>query len=103
MPELQVDSLPFDLAKQQREDSTLVHCFKEAEKDSSSTSLTEQFIIENGLLYRQSDCGRQLVLPKSCREEVLRIGHTIPWVGHLSFMKTFMHISKRFYWPGMYS
>lgn len=58
-----LDSLPSDLVKQQREDSTFVHYFKEAEKDPSITSLSEQFLIENDLLYRQSDYGRQLVLP----------------------------------------
>lgn len=74
-PELQVDSFPFDLAKQQCKDSTLAHCFKEAEKDL--TPLSEQFHIENDLLHRQSD-GRQQVLPMSCRKEVFRIGHYAP-------------------------
>ncbi len=60
-------------------------------------------MIDNDLLYRQSDSGRQLVLPKTCRVKVSRVGHTIPWAGHLGFMKTFMRISKRFFWPGMYS
>ena len=103
-PELQVDLLPCDLAKCQREDSTLVHCFKEAEKEPSIILPHQQrYVIENDLLYRLSEDGRQLVLPKPCREEVLRVGHTIPWAGHLGFMKTLLRISKRFCWPGMYS
>lgn len=40
-PKLQVDSLPADLPKLQHEDLTLVHCFKEAEKDPSDTVLWE--------------------------------------------------------------
>ena len=80
-PELQLDSLPCDLAKCQREDSTLVQCFKEAEKEHSVfLPHHEHYVMENDILYRVSEEGRQLVLPKSCREEVLRVGHTVPWV-----------------------
>lgn len=94
-------SFPCDLAVHQKNDPTLAECFKNAE--TSYGSLAEFFVAENGVLYKQSEYGKQLVLPEVSRAEVLRVGHAVPWAGHLGFMKTFMRISKRFYWPGMYT
>lgn len=49
----------------------------------------EYFVVDNDLLYRQNNCFRQYVLPSRLpREEVHRIGYTIPWAGHLGFMET---------------
>ena len=89
-------SFPCNLTLQQKPDPTLAENFKKAEP--SPNSLSEHFVVENGLLYRQSEYGKQLVLPEVSRAEVLRVGHTVPWAGHLGFIG----ISKRFYWPGMY-
>ncbi len=61
-------------------------------------------MVDNDLLYRQTkEEGKQLLVPKEYRKRVLEEGHSIPWAGHLGFMKTLVRISKRFYWPGMYS
>lgn len=94
-----------NLAQLQQEDPTLADCFKHVSEKGGVTSLSEEtYVLKNGLLYRESkEEGTQLVVPKTQRREVLAIGHSIPWAGHLGFMKTFMRISKRFYWPRMYS
>ncbi len=64
----------------------------------------DMFLLEQNRLYRQSkEDGLQLVLPKRFRVRVVELGHSMPWSGHLGFMKTLMRIAKRFYWPGMYS
>ncbi len=34
--------------------------------------------------------------------QLVELGLSVPWSGHLGFMKT-LRISKRFYWPRMYS
>lgn len=97
--------VPGNLAQLQRDDSTLTECFKQAEGNEGVVSLFgETFVVQNGLLYRQSkEDGLQLIVPKTYRKEVLELGHSIPWAGHLAFMKTLMRIAKRFYWPKMYS
>jgi len=64
----------------------------------------ETYVLKAGLLYRKSkEEGTQLVVPTAYRKEVVELGHTIPWSGHLGFMKTLMRVSKRFYWPKMYT
>ncbi|XP_039525008.1 uncharacterized protein LOC120477466 [Pimephales promelas] len=95
--------IPNNLAKLQNDDSTLADCLKQAQ-NKVDVSLDERFILDNGLLYRESkEDGMQLVVPQTQRREVLELGHSIPWAGHLGFMKTLMRIAKRFYWPRMYS
>ena len=51
-------------------------------------------MIKDGLLYHQPGEGRveQLVVPKKLREQVLAMGHKIPWAGHL---KTGTHRPNR--------
>lgn len=98
-------TIPNNLAQLQREDPSLVEGFKQAEEEGCLLQgLGETYVLKAGLLYRTSkEEGSQLVVPKAYRKEVLELGHTVPWSGHLGFMKTLMQISKRFYWPKMYT
>lgn len=98
-PELWVGSLSIDLPKQQCEDTALVQCFKEANKDFLSNSLSEGFYLKMTFSTEKVSMVDSLSSPKSCREKI-EDSHTILWAGHLGFMKTFMCISKRL---GMYS
>ncbi|XP_067281115.1 uncharacterized protein [Pseudorasbora parva] len=97
-------SISNDIAKLQTEDATLADCFHKISKETAVNLLNaEMFVIKQGLLYRQSkEEGTQLVVPKTYRKEVMELAHSIPWSGHLGFMKTLMRIAKRFFWPGMY-
>ncbi len=72
--------IPSDLSQLQHEDSTLTECFKKADENKGVVSLLgKTFVVENGLLYRQSkEDGLQLVVPKAYRKEVLEPGHSIP-------------------------
>ena len=45
----------------------------------------------------------QIVLPKICRKDVLRLAHTIPMAGHLGKKKTTQRVLRRFYWPTVFS
>ncbi len=50
-------------------------------------------MVENDLLYRQTkEEGKQLLVPKEYRKRVLEESHSIPWAGHLGFMKTLVRI-----------
>lgn len=97
--------IPSELGQLQKEDVTLAKCFGKVSEDATVSSLYgETFRLKQGLLYRQSEEeGLQLVVPKAQRRKVLELSHSIPWSGHMGFMKTLMRVSKRFYWPGMYT
>ena len=43
----------------------------------------------------------RIVIPESYRNEILRIGHTIPLSGHMGTSKTLSRIGTHFYWPGL--
>ena len=67
------------------------------------------FFTRDGLLYRrwippgrgdeEEMAVEQLVLPRQCREMVLRLAHTIPLAGHLGRDKTTRRVLQHFYWP----
>ncbi|XP_040182565.1 uncharacterized protein LOC120915829, partial [Rana temporaria] len=70
----------------------------------------EQFIWEEGRLYRLTETRgnapgpkqkRQLVVPRKYRQELLRIGHDVPLAGHLGIRKTGYRITQNFFWPGV--
>ena len=89
------------LKQMQDDDNTLVGVRKAADKPLSP------FIRKKGLLYWQlrtprpweEDPGDQLVLPKGCREQVLRLAHSVPLGGHLGRKKILRRVAQRFYWP----
>ena len=43
----------------------------------------------------------RIVVPESYRNEILRVGHTIPLSGHMGSKKTFDQIAAHFSWPGV--
>ncbi|KAL2103518.1 hypothetical protein ACEWY4_000386 [Coilia grayii] len=104
-PELTDCEFNGNLAEEQRADPTLKQSFKKAEDGVGYVPVLgkEGYILQNELLYRQSEEGMQLVIPKKYRKQILEIGHSIPWAGHLAYMKTLQRIGKRFYWPGLFS
>ena len=44
----------------------------------------------------------RVVVPESYRNEILRVGHTIPLSGHLGISKTHSRIATHFFWPGLH-
>lgn len=43
----------------------------------------------------------QIVVPPTCRNEILRLGHDVPMAGHLGVNKTYERVLDHFYWPGI--
>ena len=43
----------------------------------------------------------RIVVPESYRNEILRVGHTIPLSGHMGSKKTLERIAAHFFWPGL--
>ena len=62
---------------------------------------------KDSLIYRIKGQGeeeerKQLILPKKCREAVLKMAHEIPMAGHLGKCRTTKRLLQRFYWPNIY-
>ncbi|KAK7930573.1 hypothetical protein WMY93_006968 [Mugilogobius chulae] len=104
---LTVDGLwevPADIGNLQRQDASLKCLFeKVVECPNPALQSKEQFVLENDVLYACNDGRKRLVVPSCCRQLVLHLAHTVPWAGHLGRHKTFLRISTRFFWPGMYT
>ena len=94
-----------DLCRLQRNDASLAGVQRMAEREGSN------FFWANGLLMRRwGSAGKgagsevdQIVLPKECRREVLRLARTIPLVEHLGRKKTTQQVLRRFYWLTIYA
>nr|XP_054594838.1 uncharacterized protein LOC129162695 [Nothobranchius furzeri] len=107
-PEVDVDGVdePVDFKQLQKQDESLHSFFEHAvsitEKDNAHPN-GEGYVLTDGVLFHKSrgTGSEKLVVPKMLREQVLKLGHSIPWAGHLGFKKTFDRISNRFYWPGI--
>ena len=89
------------LLEEQSSDESLKICHREAKKDGSGF----YYRSVDSLLYHTGQVtGRmvqQLVLPKSHRAEVMKLGHDIEWSGHLAGEKTYQRIAVSFFWPEM--
>ena len=97
-----------DLAKEQRDDSSLNRFFKLAEEgDAVKTGRqgTVKFSVKGGYLRREfrGKDGEfvQIVVPQKLREKVMTLAHDTPMAGHLGGKKTLDRIWRHFYWPGM--
>lgn len=86
--------------KEQREDATLSDAWDQGKAG------THGMIIEHALLFHREQLEdgkicRQLVLPRSRRDEVLKLAHDMPCGGHFSEKKTKQRIKGAFFWPTM--
>uniref|UniRef100_A0A3Q3BI90 Gypsy retrotransposon integrase-like protein 1 n=1 Tax=Kryptolebias marmoratus TaxID=37003 RepID=A0A3Q3BI90_KRYMA len=108
LSEPEIDELlviPSNIVQLQRQDPSLVPLFAKCSQESTQITegVREVFIVKNERLYRRSRGGDQLVVPKSLRPIVLQLAHSVPWAGHLGYVKTFSRMSNRFFWPQQFS
>ena len=71
--------------------------------------ITSRVIEKDGVLLRKwtprdqpNQVIEQLVLPKTYRNKVLKLAHSVPIAGHLGAEKTTQRVLRRFYWPSLY-
>ena len=60
------------------------------------------YFIENNILYKKENSRNKLVIPKSLKNEVLKLCHDDMSGGHLGFKRTWPKVRDRFYWSSMY-
>ena len=71
----------------------------------------DDYIFEEGILYHlakgrarsREGIRKQLVIPRSLKDEVMLAMHEEVTSGHLGFEKTHHKIQQRYFWTGMYS
>lgn len=87
----------------QKQDVTLEGPFKQAAEVQPGQLIEEGYYLKGQVLYYKgsTDDKGKLVVPQQRREQVLRLGHSIPWAGHLGTQKRRDRIASRFFWPGM--
>lgn len=96
--------IPTDIGALQKQDPSLKCLFEKVSNRGETKCLDEsKYVLENGILYQINDKTEALVLPHQFRQQVMELGHSIPWAGHMAFQKTLRRIGSRFVWPGMYT
>ena len=105
---------PDGLHQMQLEDSTLSRARDNAYRTFEEGHMEERtfFYWKDDLLYRFWSPSKreegsvldrhQLVVPRTCRESILKLSHDVPLSGHLGVEKTKARILKLFYWPGIF-
>ena len=71
----------------------------------------DDYLLEDGVLYHldknrirsRNVVRKQLVIPRSLKDEVMLSLHEEITSGHLSFQKTYLKIKERYFWTGMYT
>jgi transposase InsO family protein len=98
-----------EMAKLQEDDPSLEAVRRAASGEPNTAG--SGFFYQDGLLFRkwrprQQTVGEeeidQLVIPLSCRQDILRLAHEIPLSGHLGRKKTAQRVLQRFYWPNVF-
>ena len=101
-----------DFRNKQKQDASLQRLWELAsvETDDGETRkpTTHWFRVDGQMLFRHQkgddgeDVRRQLVVPRSLRHQVMKVGHETLLSGHQGGKKTLDRIRRNFYWPGIY-
>ena len=102
------------LIQEQQTDPEISKLISRALPEDEISQVPMCYYIKNGILMRKwrpfdvpADdewaVYHQIVVPKSCRHEILSIAHESPMSGHLGINKTYHKIINHFYWPGLKS
>ena len=96
------------LIADQKSDVTLGKIRREAFQKAPEVS--DGYFFTNDLLFHRKYLSDEhngtryvdrIVVPESYRNEILRVGHTIPLSGHMGSKKTLDRIAAHFSWPGL--
>lgn len=96
------------LISAQQKDPTLVSCYNTIQSVSDHASESSAYFVRDGLLMRRwrpqksnewNDI-EQIVMPTENRRAILSIAHD-GVSGHLGVTKTFNHVLRHFFWPGL--
>ncbi|XP_065438558.1 uncharacterized protein LOC135981218 [Chrysemys picta bellii] len=95
----------------QQSDVSLERARNDAQSQVPACEERGRFFMQDGLLYREPPRGRknsqatarkQLVVPESYRNDLLKLAHDSPFAGHLGVGKTCDRLEQNFYWPHLF-
>ena len=90
------------MKEEQSYDATIQDCFNKT-KESHYPLNPGDFFVKEGVLYRhKTPAHAQLVVPKSRREDVMKVGHAISNNDHSGISGTMQRIGAYYYWPGVH-
>uniref|UniRef100_A0AAR2M2K3 Gypsy retrotransposon integrase-like protein 1 n=1 Tax=Pygocentrus nattereri TaxID=42514 RepID=A0AAR2M2K3_PYGNA len=101
-PEGSTGDIPGNIRELQEQDESLKPLFVKCSQGNSLSKCDMQFVVRNNILYRVKNDVEQLVVPTCMRQNVLKMGHSEPWAGHLGQDKTLNRIAARFFWPRLH-
>jgi len=100
LPYNQIDAV--DLKSIQRSDLYITEICNLLTRDSSNSKLRNFTLVNDVLYYRDPrDVRNRLVIPKDLQEQILLENHDYPLSGHLGFVKTYIRIKQKYFWPSM--
>ena len=96
----------------QRSDPEIASLIAQACDEKEIAEHAIGYYVKNGILMRkwrpadvcvddEWSVRNQIVIPKTCRAEVLSLAHERPLAGHFGINKTHEKIIRHFYWPGI--
>lgn len=62
-------------------------------------NIQNQFVVEEGLLYKKTPAGPRIYVPSTVRPQILYQYHDLDSAGHPGIAETTRSIMERFYWP----
>ncbi|CAL9691326.1 unnamed protein product [Knipowitschia caucasica] len=97
--------IPADIGTLQKRDISLKPWFENVSNQQRGIKRLDEteYRIKNGILYQVNGKSEAIALPHQFRQQVMELGHSIPWAGHMAFQRTLRRIGSRFAWPGMYT
>jgi hypothetical protein len=95
--------LPDTIKQAQVADPTLAPVYAKLPKAHSPRRAGDIFK-KDGLLHRQDKRGHsQLVVPAPFRSQIMELGHSIAFSGHMGTAATMNRITAHYYWPGLHA
>ena len=100
------------LMQEQKDDPEIAQLREEAWPEDEMLKVSVGYFVKDGVLmrkWRPPDIAasedwaviKQVVVPKSYRNEILSMAHSLPLGGHLGVNKTVKKILRYFFWPGL--
>lgn len=98
------------LGAAQRDDPTLLRCFSSVVSVDKVKFEKVSYLVDDGVLlckwaspFSDRSTVFQIAVPSAYRSQILAVAHYSQWSGHLGIRKTYQHLLKYFYWPGLKS
>ena len=81
--------------KAQSTDQDIINLLAQAEKELKWQHLQKS---PQGILYRMQNGHKQMLVPRSMRQDIMKEHHDVPLIGHVGVHWTLDHVKRAFWW-----